>query len=331
MMDSSVSTSAWRVASASLPAVDITVPYADENRNHLLLKQWRLQAGESLPAPPLMLPRHNEGAYRVRIQAQRMLDIPIEDQYSDAVAGRTGGPGGHLEDQIVTHIALSGETRFVTGNQRFKARAGTLCVRRNDRPWDFEIARGTRAVAVGLPASTLRFPSNTSAVIAEQASPAARLLLAQLRLFTEVFDELGFAAATTARQATVELFQGLVNDQVMDDADFAPALLEAAMSYIEDRLLDDPDLNPRAIAQALHVSVRTLYRVFAQQATSSVMAYVRKRRLEHARAELVSTPLTVSELAARWHFADGSHFVKAYKKHFGETPTASRRELSAPV
>jgi AraC-like DNA-binding protein len=32
----------------------------------------------------------------------------------------------------------------------------------------------------------------------------------------------------------------------------------------------------------------------------------------------------VSELAARWHFADSSHFVKAYKKRFAETPTAGR-------
>ncbi len=73
------------------------------------------------------------------------------------------------------------------------------------------------------------------------------------------------------------------------------------------------------------MSVRTLYGGFAQQATSSVMGYVRERRLERARVELVSTRLIVSELAARWHFADGSHFVKANKKHFGETPTASHR------
>lgn len=305
--------------------VDIAVPYADENRNHMLLSEWRRQAGESLPAPPLTLPRQGEGDYRVRICAQQLLDIPVEDQYSDAIAGATGGPDGHHGDLIVTHIMLSGEWRFTSRNQRLRAGAGTLCVRRNEEPWDMEAARGTRAVAVGLPASAIRFPSNTLAVTAEQTSPAARLLLAQLRLFAEVADELRPAPATAARNATLELFQGLVNDQVMDDADFTPALLEAATGYIEDRLLNDPDLNARAIAEALHVSVRTLYRVFAQESTSSVMAYVRARRLERASAELVSTRLTVSEVAARWHFADGSHFVKAYKKHFGETPTAARR------
>jgi AraC-like DNA-binding protein len=324
-VDSPVSTSLRRVVGASPPAVDIAVPYADENRNHVLLSEWRRQAGESLPAPPLTLPRRSEGAYRVRIRARRLLGIPVEDQYSDAVAGATGGPRGHHGDLIVTHIMLSGEWRFTARNQTSRAGAGTLCVRRNEEPWDMEAARGTRAVAVGLPASAIRFPSKTLAVTAEQTSPAARLLLAQLRLLAEVGDELGPASATTARNATLELFQGLVNDQVMDDAEFAPALLEAAKDYIEDRLLDDPDLNPRTIARALHVSVRTLYRVFAQGDTSSVMAYVRERRLERARAELASTRLTVSEVAARWHFADGGHLTKAYKRHFGETPTAGRR------
>jgi AraC-like DNA-binding protein len=271
-----------------------------------------------------MLPRHSEGSYHARIRKQDLLDFSIEDQYSDAVAGRTGGPGGHQEDRIVTHVTLSGEWCFSSANQRSTVGAGMLCVRKNGEPWDFEVARATRAVALVLPASEIRFPVNTRAVTAEQASPAARLLLAQLRLWAELSDELGAAAARAARNATLELFQGLMNDQVIDDAEFAPALVKAAMDYIEDRLLADPDLSPRVIAAALNVSVRTLYRAFGRRATSSVMGYVRERRLERARAELISTRLTVSELAARWHFADSSHFVKAYKKRFAETPTAGR-------
>jgi AraC-like DNA-binding protein len=303
--------------------VDIAVPYADENRNRALHDAWRRQAGEALPAPPLLLPRRSEGAYRVRIRAQNVLGIPVEDQYSDAVAGETGGPAGHHGELIIAHVVLSGEWRFTSRNQHARAGAGTLSVRRNEVLWGMEAVRGTRAIAVGLPASAVRFPPNTLAVTAGQTTPAARLLLAQLRLLADVAHDLG-PAAGAARDATFQLFQGLVNEQVVDDAEFAPALLEAARRYIEDRLLDDPDLDARAVAEALHVSVRTLYRAFARHSTTSVMAYIRQRRLERARAELNSTRLTVSETAARWHFADGSHFAKAYKKHFGETPSAGR-------
>jgi AraC-like DNA-binding protein len=115
----------------------------------------------------------------------------------------------------------------------------------------------------------------------------------------------------------------VLNDRVVDDAPFAPALVRAATEYVESRLTD-PDLDPGAIAAALHVSVRTLHRAFAQE-TTSVMGLVRARRLDRARAELLTTSLTVSELAARWQFTDSSHFIRAFRARFGRTPRALRR------
>ncbi|GAB3255051.1 helix-turn-helix domain-containing protein [Kineosporia babensis] len=55
------------------------------------------------------------------------------------------------------------------------------------------------------------------------------------------------------------------------------------------------------------------------------MAYVRRRRLDQARADLISAGLTATEAAGQWHFADSSHFAKAYKRQFSESPTAERR------
>jgi AraC-like DNA-binding protein len=55
------------------------------------------------------------------------------------------------------------------------------------------------------------------------------------------------------------------------------------------------------------------------------MGHVRERRLDRARAELLSTSLTVSELAARWHFTDSSHFIRAFRARYGATPNAVRR------
>ncbi|MCP2267216.1 AraC-binding-like domain-containing protein [Promicromonospora thailandica] len=244
-MDDTAGTTPWQVGGTTAPVVDIVVANADESRNRVLLDEWRRQAGGSLQVPPLSLPRHSEGAYRVRIHAGHVLGFPLEHQYSDAIAGRTGGPGGHHGDLIVVHAVLSGEWRFTSGSRHARARAGTVCVRRNDEPWVMETGRGTRAVAVGLPVDAIRFPSGGPAVVVEQRSPAARLLLAQLRLLTQVADDLGPAAAVAARNATIELFQGLVNDQVVDDAELVPALVEAAKEYIETRLLTEPDLSAR--------------------------------------------------------------------------------------
>lgn len=83
-------------------------------------------------------------------------------------------------------------------------------------------------------------------------------------------------------------------------------------------------MDRHAIAALLHVSVRMLHRAFANESTS-VMGYVRDRRLERARQELTTTTWTVAEIAARWNFADSSHFVRAYKTTYGQTPTEQRR------
>ncbi|MGH1556477.1 helix-turn-helix domain-containing protein [Streptomyces sp. L7] len=70
----------------------------------------------------------------------------------------------------------------------------------------------------------------------------------------------------------------------------------------------------------MNVSVRTLHRAFADG--ESVMAHVRRRRLEGARRELglPGGPFTVADIAARWQFADPSHFRRAYRGAYGHSP-----------
>jgi len=59
--------------------VAIDVPYADADRNHVLHSQWRRQAGDLVPVPPLTLPRRSEGSYRVRIRRGGVGDLVVED------------------------------------------------------------------------------------------------------------------------------------------------------------------------------------------------------------------------------------------------------------
>jgi AraC-like DNA-binding protein len=305
--------------------VNVTVPYADENRNHVLLKEWQRQGGEGVPVPPMRLPRHSEGSYTVRIRQQALFDFLVEDQYSDAAAGRTGGLVDHRANGVVAHLTLRGEWRFATAHDKFTVRAGLLFVRDNEIPWDFEIDRGTRSLVLQLPAEDIRrcLPGR-QAFMVEQDAPAARLLLGYLDTLAGLSPTLSAAASRSARAAGLELFRGLLNDQVIDDEEFSAALARAAMGWIDERLLTEPDLDPGSIAASLHVSVRTLHRAFANE-NASVMGYLREQRLERARAELLSSAATVSEIAARWHFTDSSHFIKSYRRRFGESPAADRQ------
>lgn len=106
--------------------------------------------------------------------------------------------------------------------------------------------------------------------------------------------------------------------------DFPNVTLAAAQQFIA-RRLDDPNLSPPMIARSLHTSVRTLHRAF-READDSVMGYVRRQRLDRARAELLVPGTHVGEVAARWHFSDTSHFIRQFKIAYGTTPASFVKE-----
>jgi AraC-like DNA-binding protein len=133
---------------------------------------------------------------------------------------------------------------------------------------------------------------------------------------------LGAAGVQAAHSTLIELTKAVARRQVDDtEPQLALALAQAAKD-LADNHLTDPELSGTMLARELNVSVRSLQRAFAA-AGESVTAYIRQRRLEEARLALTapSGRLSVSELAAHWQFADSSHFIRAFKKHYGRTPT----------
>ncbi|GGK49783.1 AraC family transcriptional regulator [Planomonospora parontospora subsp. parontospora] len=93
------------------------------------------------------------------------------------------------------------------------------------------------------------------------------------------------------------------------------------VDWIE-RNLHRPELSPAVIAQAHHVSVRQLHRIF-QAAGGTVTAHVRARRLDHCRRELAAAGPrgeAVGEVAARWGFTDATSFSRAFRRAYGRAP-----------
>jgi AraC-like DNA-binding protein len=91
--------------------------------------------------------------------------------------------------------------------------------------------------------------------------------------------------------------------------------------------LADAELTPDMVARAYHISLRTLHRLFQVHATTTVSGWIRERRLEGYRAELLDPSLrdrSVHELAFRWGFTNASHASRAFKSVFGLSPAAYR-------
>jgi AraC-like DNA-binding protein len=77
------------------------------------------------------------------------------------------------------------------------------------------------------------------------------------------------------------------------------------------------------------VSARSLHAAFRRQLGSTPMSYVRRRRLEHARDELLSLDpaagVKVIDVALRHGFTHTGRFAAAYRARFGESPSVTLR------
>jgi AraC family transcriptional regulator, positive regulator of tynA and feaB len=181
----------------------------------------------------------------------------------------------------------------------FTVSAGQFLLRHMGRPAHFRTAPGTVARVVVLPAATLRPLLRGRAVSGPLDAPELRLLMAHATAVHETSDGLGPAGVRAASDTIIELAAALAAGAV-DDAEpqFRGALVRAAKD-LADRRLVEPDLSPAMLARELHVSVRTLQRAFTAGG-ESMTSYVRDRRLEAARRDLLARPHrpTVTELAA---------------------------------
>jgi AraC-like DNA-binding protein len=288
-------------------------------------REWDTQTGEAYP-----LPRFDvgpSGDFRVKVQAVKADDVVVADVQSRSFSGRTAGAGDG-DARVLLHLVDRGAWHFTGPDDRPDAvtvPAGHFIARHNGASTRFDLEPGTTAKVLILPASALG-PSIGGPIVGSVASAEVRMLLAYTGIFAEAVRDLTPAGVQSARAALTELVRGAVRRE-FDDAEprLVPALVRAARRVVDERLAD-PELSPASVSRELAVSVRTLHRAFAT-GEESVAAYIRRRRLEEARLELAA-PFdrpTVSEVAARWHFAHSSHFIRAFRSRYGETPARFAR------
>jgi len=99
-----------------------------------------------------------------------------------------------------------------------------------------------------------------------------------------------------------------------------------AQRFVEAHLRDQ-DLSPARVADALHISPRYLRMLFEGE-KESVTSYILRRRLEEC-AKQIASPLwsghTITEIAFACGFNSAAHFTRAFREHYGTTPTGHRR------
>lgn len=270
--------------------------------------------------------------YRFRASGYRLGSLTYATQYTDEIRGISGG--GDRESGIIAKFVLSGEMRLENGKTSLIVKAGQACIFDTRRPWRFWKSANTSYRWVMLP--KIPILQNTGGlrladqpVLLDASKPEAKIAMSFLQqLKSQDLGRLSLSGIASTEEAASSLLAGAVSSaNVLSSREFDSATLAVAQDFIDNNL-ECPELSPALIANAISVSVRTLHRAFSN-AGSSAMGYVRMRRLQGARNDLLSSDPTekISSIAAKWRFSDASHFIRQFKEVYGVTPSSYVREF----
>lgn len=94
--------------------------------------------------------------------------------------------------------------------------------------------------------------------------------------------------------------------------------------YIESHLRER--ITASDLAEALNISERSLYRLFKQNFTLSLNDFIHHQKMNKSLEMLLTTDMTISEIASYWGYSSQSHFNKTFEKFYKKTPGEYRKE-----
>jgi AraC-like DNA-binding protein len=181
-------------------------------------------------------------------------------------------------------------------------------------------------VALGVSSSSV---ANLTATGISVEAGAARVLRRLVVSLDEDITALSEHSRLALSETLIELAQTVLLDMTADHLEDPDAAAYAeVLTFVEHHLGDD-HLTPQTIAAAHFMSLRKLQGLF-QARGESPSSWIRKRRLENCRRDLLRDPLVpIASVAARWGFLEVKTFSRAFKRAFAVSPAEFRRTLEA--
>lgn len=127
---------------------------------------------------------------------------------------------------------------------------------------------------------------------------------------------------TQQRKETMDRYQAIaVPESESTIESYDQKLLRKAIALVEANM-SDSQLNVEKMAAEMHMSRTSLHRKLKSITGFAPSEFIRNIRLRKASKLILSKADTVSQIAQLVGFDDYSHFSKAFKKHFGVSPSS---------
>ena len=247
---------------------------------------------------------------------------------------RTAGLARHDPDTYL-QVGLLARGRAVVAQDDREAllEPGRFALYETDRPFAWHFEGPWRLLVFTWPRDLVGLGRDTSRAATARALGGDGLGGIVGRMLTEVVQAPPAVTTVGGHRLARELgdLVGTVaGEDLRRDEVLTPRSADDLRRRVDDYVaehLDDRDLGPASIADAHFVSARQVHRAFAD-ASTTVGAHIRGRRLERARRELLDprlAHLSLSDVAARSGFSDLATFSRAFKAVHQEAPSVYRR------
>ena len=117
--------------------------------------------------------------------------------------------------------------------------------------------------------------------------------------------------------------QQISKEQVLGNTD--GRTISSITRYLQEHLSEEISLS--VLAEEFHLNPQYISQLFKSEIGVGFLTYLTNMRLEKAKKLLVSTALSVAEIAEQCGYSDYRVFTKVFKKTEGITPSQFRRDF----
>lgn len=308
------------MSNAQYSTTAVTAPHRFDYWKEVVLRHC-------IPAASKPMAR-NDFDGRLEVRALGLLDIctlsaPMHCWERTASHLRTGP-----DEDLWLGFSHEGQGQIEQGNRRSVLAKDHLFLYDASQTFRFSLGGVHHLVRIPRRLLSTRIPNveDLTATVLDDGRPGViplREMLRQAATFPEAQQNSDLSDRFS--QAILDLLVLSVELQDVEKVSSERDLYARAMNYIR-RHLSDPELSIEKIAQAHHVSTRTVTRAFARH-QKTPMSVIWQERLLACR-ETIERGLarSVSQVALDHGFSDFSHFSHAFRKSFGVSPQSLLRK-----
>ena len=273
--------------------------------------------------------------FRGRMRGRRVDDIFLSTVNASAHTVERTRRLIHDSDRLYYKLTLQigGTAILVQDGREAVLHPGDIAIYDTGRPYTLSVDEGTDAVVIMFPQDKLELShqqiSSLTAVPLSLSTGLGQMVSPFLHQVGRNLDMLHGSAGMRIVHTTVDLVATMLTHELTrrgSSADDRRAVLMFTVHDFINRNLASPDLGPESIARASFISVGYLHSLFRARGTT-VNAWIRERRLEHARRDLIDPLLahrSIAAIAAGCGFPDAAHFSKVFRAVVGVSASEYR-------